>query len=149
MKNPWRTVRSFSTLWLIGLFRLFWTLCFCSADNSSRIFEGRKWDFLLFRLRQITNEIMEMAISNSNVRKPNSLFAVFAHCWAESALRQDKKQEKTKINSLWQLEKRKNPFRVVERMLTRKNFRLWFCSFSTTFCILTPTKREQKGLCNA
>ena len=41
LKNLWRTVRFFSTFWLFCNDRIRWLSGFCSADNSSQIFEGR------------------------------------------------------------------------------------------------------------
>ena len=45
LKNLWRTVRFFSTFWLFCNDRIYWISWFCSADNSSQIFEGRNWTY--------------------------------------------------------------------------------------------------------
>ena len=139
MKNLWRTVRFFWTLWLFCLtdfagFRTF------ARRTIPRRFSKERIRLLAFRLWLTTTENYENRLWNwVNLL----VFGLKSH------LDRTEKQEKNKINSLWQLEKRENPFRVVERMLTRKKFRLWFCSFPTTFCILTATKRKQKWHLNA
>ena len=122
------------------------------------------------RLRHLTNEILEMAISDLNIRKPISLFAEFADWRAESGFRQlDKKRnltnwlwvfrnlfacwlkvvgeqtwrkdKKKEIQTHWQPEKRENPFRAVVKVLKRK-------IFSTSFSLFdfkTDRKNELKN----
>ncbi len=59
-------------------------------------FKGKNWTFSFWDYEQLTNEIMEMAISDLNIRKRNSIFSDFAHWRAESGFRQlDKKRDLT------------------------------------------------------
>ena len=88
--------------------RLYWICWFsgvCSADNSSQILKERKLDLLLFRLRHITNEILEMEISDLNIRKPSSLLLTLLFSGLRVVNEQAWRKEKT--NSLTTRKKRK------------------------------------------
>jgi len=117
--------------------RICWLSGFCLADNSSQIFKRKKLDFLSFRLWRKTTEICGIAVW----RLENDFLTAGLIMLSGGKLISTRKKEKK--NSLWQPERRKNPFRVVEKMLTRKKFRLLFSLFRQNFCISTATEREK------
>jgi len=105
LKNLWRTVRFYDINRQVLLSRICSFSGFWTADNSSQILKERKLDLLLFRLRHITNESVEMEISDLNIRKPSSLLLTLLFSGLKVVNEQAWRKEKT--NSLTTRKKRK------------------------------------------
>ena len=137
VKNLWRTVRclTLSDKSVTTDFAPIST--FPRRTIPRRFFWENNSTFYHFDCDVKQQKFVELRFNNL---KTTSWLWNFSRFRAEKSLRQDKKENK-KLSLTTR--KKINPFRVVERMLTRKKFRLLFSLFRQNFCISTATEREK------